>query len=98
MSKHLFTLLLVFMLFIYGCDKRESSSSDTNAAESSANVQDMTSSAKYAAELSCHIGEVDSRSGCNTVINDPNKPVNPKVKITAVIVRVLFIMFYLKFR
>ena len=79
MPRHLCTLLVALILFIYGCDQRESRSGDANAEDSTARVQDMIFSAKHAAELSCHIGEVDSGAGCNTVINDPNKPSDSEV-------------------
>lgn len=83
MLKQLTILITVSLLFIYGCAKREPPPSDTNEAASTDNVQQAIPFPQYAAGLFCYIGDIGSRTNAHTIISDPSKETNPKLKINS---------------
>jgi len=82
MLKHSAILMAVAMLFANGCNKNEPASEEPNDTSSTEQSQSNMSSPHYAAELSCYVGEIGSRTNAHTIISDPSKERDPNLTIS----------------
>jgi hypothetical protein len=81
MVKQIILLTIVTLVFVNGCSKSEPGSEEPNDTTSALQMPAATSSAQYAAELYCYIGEIGSGANVHTIISDPDKETNPDLKI-----------------
>lgn len=81
MVKQIILLTIVTLIFVHGCSKSEPEPKEPNNTTSTLQMQAATTSAHYAAELYCYIGEIGSGANAHIIISDPDKQTNPNLKI-----------------